>query len=290
MTASARLLGGSRLHLQHGPIDLIIWAEGAGDDARVAREIAYRAAQERFAGLLQELVDELPLLRRRIAADAEVPLGETARIMDAAVRPFADVYLTRMASVAGAVAQTILAAMCRATELNRAYVNNGGDIALHLTPGTRFDTAILGHNGMDLGRITIRAQDGIRGIATSARHGRSLSLGIADSVTVLARSAAEADAAATLIANAVDLPGNPAIRRCPANALDPDSDLGSTPVVTGCGALAQQDVSSALANGLAAAQRLEVRHHIEGAALFLQGQASILGHNMTNTERSLVHA
>ena len=51
----------------------------------------------------------------------------------------------------------------------------------------------------------------MRGIATSGWRGRSFSLGIADAVTVLAATAAEADAAATVIANAVDLPGHPAI-------------------------------------------------------------------------------
>jgi uncharacterized protein len=76
------------------------------------------------------------------------------------------------------------------------------------------------------GAIEITRDMPVRGIATSGRHGRSLSLGIADSVTVLAATAAAADAAATLIANAVDLPGHAAVRRAPACSLDPDSDLG----------------------------------------------------------------
>ncbi|WP_204349766.1 hypothetical protein, partial [Klebsiella pneumoniae] len=78
--------------------------------------------------------------------------------------------------------------------------------------------------------------DGIGGIATSGAQGRSFSLGIADSVTVLARDAASADAAATLIANAVDL-DHPAIRRRPARNLDPDSDLGDRLVTVGVGDL-----------------------------------------------------
>jgi hypothetical protein len=44
----ARLLpDGRRLHLQHGPIDLIIGAEGA-------REVAFAAARVRFETLLKE--------------------------------------------------------------------------------------------------------------------------------------------------------------------------------------------------------------------------------------------
>ena len=83
----------------------------------------------------------------------------------------------------------------------------------------------------------IDADDPARGIATSGRHGRSFSLGIADAVTVLARTASQADAAATIIANAVDLPGHPAIVRCPANELQPDSDLGARLVTRDVGAL-----------------------------------------------------
>ena len=39
-----------------------------------------------------------------------------------------------------------------------------------------------------LGKATVRADDPVRGVATSGRHGRSFSLGIADAVTVLATS------------------------------------------------------------------------------------------------------
>ena len=53
--------------------------------------------------------------------------------MHAAVAPFAEEsFITPMAAVAGAVADEILQAMRRAAPLARAYVNNGGDIALHL--------------------------------------------------------------------------------------------------------------------------------------------------------------
>ncbi len=38
-----------------------------------------------------------------------------------------------MAAVAGAVADHILAAMIAGRRLAKAYVNDGGDIALHLT-------------------------------------------------------------------------------------------------------------------------------------------------------------
>ncbi len=53
--------------------------------------------------------------------------------MHAAVAPFAaDHFITPMAAVAGSVAEEILGVMVREARLDRAYVNNGGDIALHL--------------------------------------------------------------------------------------------------------------------------------------------------------------
>ena len=53
---------------------------------------------------------------------------------------FRSQYITPMAAVAGAVADTILTAMLAAEpRLERAYVNNGGDIAFHLTPGEAAD-------------------------------------------------------------------------------------------------------------------------------------------------------
>jgi len=276
MSAVAAMLPGGRLHLQHGPIDLVIGADGA-------RDAAFALARARFGTILEELAAELPLLRRPLADAA--PAGAVARRMTDAVRPHAG-FVTPMAAVAGAVADAVLATMV-AAPATRAYVNNGGDIALHLTPGTRFTTAMAHHDGTPLGRIEIAHGDGIGGIATSGRHGRSLSLGIADSVTVLARDAAAADAAATLIANAVDLPGHPAIRRRPACEIDPDSDLGARRVTIDCGALSPRDAAGALDIGLAAARAMREAGLIVACAMALQGEIRTLGPHFT---RSLEHA
>ncbi len=264
---AALLSNGKRLHLQHGPIDLIIGAEGD-------RKVAFAAAQKRFSTVLTELVSELPLLRSRLNLSSPVPVGAVAKRMDQATRPLcADTFITPMAAVAGSVADEVLSAMCADAELRRAYVNNGGDIALHLAPGECFTTAMASHNGRDLGRIRIQATDPVRGIATSGRHGRSLSLGIADSVTVLAQCAAQADVAATLIANQIDLPGHPTVLRRPASDIIGDSDLGDKAVVTGCGPLAPTDIDRALDAGLACADGFVQRNVIVGASLFLQNES-----------------
>jgi ApbE superfamily uncharacterized protein (UPF0280 family) len=270
------LADGRRLHLQDGPIDLIVEARGSETDLRAA----YQAAVRRFTGLLDELCDELALLRQ--AADPARCLveGPVARRMHDAVAPFAaDHFITPMAAVAGSVAEEILGMMLREAPLERAYVNNGGDIALHLADGEQFTVGLIDQpSSLALMRTTvIDAGDPSRGVATSGRHGRSFSLGIADAVTVLARTAARADAAATIIANAVDLPGHWAIARCPAQELQPDSDLGARLVTRGVGPLKEFEIASALEAGLDNAQALFAAGLIDGAALHLYGETRVMG-------------
>src|SRR5260370_41884749 len=139
-----------------------------------------------------------------------------------------ETFITGMAAVAGAVAEEILEVMISAAKLSRAYVNDGGDIALHLAPGEKFVVGMVERpdRASLFGTTTIDSFDPIRGIATSGWRGRSFSLGIADAVTVLAETAAMADAAATGVENAVDVPGHPRGKRVGAGERAPDSDLG----------------------------------------------------------------
>jgi len=272
--AQARVLADGRLHLQHGPIDLILRAEGPGAAAAHARAAA------RFAGLLRELVAELPALRQPVCPGPNPLRGPVARAMWQAAAGFAPAFVTPMAGVAGAVAQAVLAAMTAGPGILRAFVNNGGDIALHLAPGAapfRLALVVNPARPASPGRLVIGPDGPARGVATSGRHGRSLSLGIADSVTVLAADAPTADVAATLVANAVDLPGDPAVSRAPARSLHPDSDLGDRPVVTGLAPLTPDRTRRALDGGEAAAQALIARGLILGAVLVLGDQVRILG-------------
>ena len=284
MGPTAALLPGDRLHLQHGPIDLIIGVDGDRDGA-------FRAARTRFDTLLGELVEELDVLRQS-HPHSRPPDGETARRMVAATGPLARFgYLTPMAAVAGSVAEEVLVAMVQAAPLKRAYVNNGGDIAIHLSQGQSYRTAICGADGYALGQIALDASNPVRGIATSGRHGRSLSLGIADSVTVLARTASMADAAATVIANAVDLPDHPAIARRPAHHVVDDSDLGQLPVVVDVPSLTRRECNAALAKGRDRAEELLRDGLVEGAALFLQDEVEVIGTSaLTLTKRTPAHA
>lgn len=265
MSAIAARLPDGRLHLQHGPIDLIIEAFGA--TAEVER--AYRQAVERFGDILPALVRELPTLRRAVGDAYPLLHGPVARRMAEAVWPHRSVYITPMAAVAGAVADEMLQAMVQGRTLDKAYVNDGGDIAIHLAPGHELRAGIFASAFDGLALLTHDRP--VRGIATSGRGGRSFSLGIADSATVLAATAAAADAAATLIANAVNI-DHPSIERRPARELDPDSDLLDLPVTVAVGVLSQSLVEEALNRGAVEARRLRLRGLIEGAALSLRGQ------------------
>src|SRR3954468_14525772 len=241
----ALLPDGKRLHLAGGPLDLAIEGKGTDGDVRAA----YDAGALRFIGLLDELCEELVELRSAADPVRCTLKGVVARRMHAAVAPFAaDGFITPMAAVAGSVAQEILGAMLAASPLDRAYVNNGGDIALHLTGREQFTVGLMDRPDAQgvMRTMTVEVDDPVRGIATSGRHGRSFSLGIADAVTVLARTAARADAAATVIANAVDLPGHPAVIRAPANELQPDSDLGSRLVTRDVGDLSHYEIEQAM--------------------------------------------
>lgn len=265
MSAVVARLADGRLHLQHGPIDLIIEAFGVPEEV----ERAYAQATERFGDILPTLVGELPLLRRPLGEAYPLLQGPVARRMAEATWPHRAVYVTPMAAVAGAVADEMLQALIRGRTLDKAYVNDGGDIAIHLTPGHELRAGIFAQGLDGVARLT--AARPVRGIATSGRGGRSFSLGIADSVTVLAVTAAAADAAATLIANAVNV-DHPVVERRPARDLDPDSDLGDLPVTVAVGGLPLEAVAEALDRGVAEARRLRRCGLIDSAALLLQGE------------------
>lgn len=287
--AQRHLLPGQRWHFQHGPIDIIIAADGEA----ATLQAAHNAAWVRFQSVLAELVAELPRLRQPVAGSSPLQ-GAIARQMWAACAPLvgaADGFITPMAAVAGAVAQSLIGAYQR-PGIQRAWVNNGGDMALHLAPGTQvqvglvadlasFDGAALAHSAAGLLRVdttfAVLASSPVRGVATSGWRGRSLSRGIADSVTVLARSGAEADAAATVIANAVDLPSPAAaaaagIVRQPASVVRDDSDLGQIAVTVSVPTLPIAVVQQALQRGLACAQRLQAAGRVHAALLTCQGQ------------------
>jgi uncharacterized protein len=272
MHAQRAPLPNHRWHFQHGPIDLVIGAEG--DAAAVAR--AHAAAWARFETVLAELAAELPSLRSPVR-DVCALQGPIARRMWRACEPFRWPFITPMAAVAGAVAQELIG--CYEREgVARAWVNNGGDIAMHLAANASVKVGLIadlasfdpvdGAPRLDAD-FEVRAAMPVRGIATSGWRGRSFSLGIADSVTVLARTAAMADAAATVIANAVNI-DDARIERAPANEIKDDSDLGEIEVTAHVPPLDAASVARALESGRRRARELQRVGLIHSAMLVCQ--------------------
>jgi ApbE superfamily uncharacterized protein (UPF0280 family) len=279
MQACRNRLPDGRTHFQHGPIDLVISAEGEGGAIAQAHERAWT----RFSSVLSELVAELPALRAPVGADCPLQ-GVVARRMWTACAPYRAGFITPMAAVAGSVAQEILSCYAQ-HNIERAWVNNGGDIALHLAPGRCASVGVVSDIAMVSmerlrrglfvdGQLHIHSAMPVRGIATSGWRGRSQSMGIADSVTVLAATAAQADAAATIVANAVNV-HDARISRMPAWLVRDDSDMGDLQVTVDVPVLPQAQVHTALQRGLQTAQALKAGGLLCFAFLTCQGQYAV---------------
>ncbi|WPB85385.1 UPF0280 family protein [Sediminicoccus rosea] len=268
------LLPDGRLHLQDGPIDLVIGLEGARAAVIEAREAAWQGLH----GVLPGLSRELALLRAPLMGRMPAFTHPVAKRMAEAAWPHRMHYVTPMVAVAGAVAEHVLRAIIAVPGISLAHVNNGGDIALHLSPASTLRVGLVEDPARPepSGLAVIRGGDAVRGIATSGWRGRSFSRGIADAVTVLAARAPEADAAASIIANAVDV-DHPAISRARACELDPDSDLRDLHVTVEVGALPEEAVGTALDAGERCAEGLLARGLILGACLRLQGRLRLVG-------------
>ncbi len=275
---------GLTLHLQHGPTDLIITADGSS----TARTACFARARAALDGVIEGLVGELAQLRQPAASRPRVR-GAVARLMVEATANFEGSFVTPMASVAGAIADHVLAASW-IQGLERLTVNNGGDIAFELGEGATTTIGVVTSllERRVIGSIVIHAASPVRGVATSGWRGRSFSLGIADAVTVLARNAALADAAASVIASAVDLPGHPGITRVPARELDESSDLGDRLVTRDVGPLGSQERRQALEPGIALAEDLLHRGVIAGAHLVIGDTHVSLRHESDSDRAPLI--
>ena len=229
----------NRLFLNHGPIDIVL--EAFGKD----KPLAYEKAKKYFSTLLNELVLDMDLLKKEVVPHRNFN-NKISQSMQNATEKFYPDFITPMAAVAGSVADNILNVLLKDTKLEKAYVNNGGDVSFYLT-----ENQTVKSNLASIPNIIaeIDYKDKSRGIATSGWRGRSFSLGIADSVTVLADNAAMADAAATMIANSVNIKNHPSIIKKPAEEIYEDSDLKNLMVTVEVGDLKQSEIEDALRNG-----------------------------------------
>jgi ApbE superfamily uncharacterized protein (UPF0280 family) len=195
-----------------------------------------------------------------------------------------DGFVTPMAAVAGSVAQALLPCLTQ-DGVQKAYVNNGGDIGLYLQEGQIWHLGMVSDMQQALrsdvnselisdGSFVIQHDMPVRGVATSGWRGRSFSMGIADSVTVLAQTAAQADVAATLIANAVNV-HHSSVQRQAANSLRDDTDLGDRLVTVDVPRLPPALVDQALQLGLDCALAMQARGQVFAAFVCCQGQMAV---------------
>lgn len=258
-----RRLADGRIHALYGPTDLIITIDGSPEASEHAASVLGPLLHE----VLSELADNLEVLRLPVPRPTSLGSSATGHMIRAANAVGRHGPLTPMAAVAGAVADVVCAALWR-PGMGRLIVNNGGDIAFELADGESLVVGLADIAGGSLsGGLALRADVPVRGVATSGRRGRSLTLGIADSVTTFAANAATADAAATIIASAVDLPNSPKVTRCDAGELDASSDLVGQLVVVDVDALSEDEQRAAVEGGAAVARSLVADRQILGAVI-----------------------
>jgi len=271
---NAQNLPDGRLSLEDGPIHLLIGVEGTPGGVRAAQA----AAGQRMLGLWPALRVEWAMLRQALSDPMPSFRHPVAQRMAEACWPHRLDHITPMAAMAGALAEYVLEAMMAQPGVQAAHVNHGGDIAIHLTGRASLRVGLCGDlaTGRPDGMVLLRAADGVGGVVTAGWAGRRFSRGIADAVTVLAGRAADADAAAMMIANAVDVQ-HPAILRQPATSLEPDNEMGALEVTVAVRALPKLQVLLALERGARVAERLAGRGLIRAALLRLQGENITVG-------------
>jgi hypothetical protein len=238
-------------------------------------KMALRAAEESF-GFLERMARHRKFLTRHfVESRGEIKDSLVLRMIEN-VRMIGDEDLTPMAAVAGTIADAV-ADFLFERGMTKVVVDNGGDVALRtngedpLTVGIRPDV-----NDRSVSYV-IGLDPGIRshGVATSGLGGRSLTRGIASAATVVARTASLADAAATAVANASFLEDEQVLR-CPAEELDPYTDIPGLEVTFKVGSLSEEKRSTAVSKAIRRAEELVRREVILGAFVAVQGR-----HDMT---------
>jgi ApbE superfamily uncharacterized protein (UPF0280 family) len=176
--------------------------------------------------------------------------------------------LTPMAAVAGTIADAV-ADWLYERGATRVIVDNGGDIAIRLSPGEHATVGVRPQITSPLISHVINLKSGLSwGVATSGLGGRSFTRGIASAVTVLAANASVADAAATSVANACIVDA-PYLVQLPAEEMDPHSDLTGIRVTVASGLLSSEKIGLAVRRAGRKAENFSRRNIIIGAFIAL---------------------
>jgi uncharacterized protein len=258
-------LSPARILLQCGPLNMTIEAYRKGEPCMRAVDAAVTTA---LNGLMEvaKYRETCSSWIKDIQDGSKDPLPVSTMIL--ATRSVQYEMVTPMAAVAGTIAE-LSADSAYQEGATLVICNNGGDIALRMDPGESLTVGInkdLKSRTALSAKIKVDAASGIRGICTSGIGGRSLTCGIAQSVTVLGAHASVTDVAATLIANHVSAE-HPNISRKPAEELQPDTDIAGVLVTESVGELPKEIWKSAIESGVLEAERLLELGVISGAVL-----------------------
>ncbi|PLX46147.1 MAG: hypothetical protein C0609_01300 [Deltaproteobacteria bacterium] len=263
------------LRVEWGPVSLVAVAEWNGEH----RPNELLKAGDFCLGVLSEVGRDAAILKQDVKRIKIIGglSPHSARMVEVA-KLFPAGFITPMIAVAGTVAEAV-AKKLASLGADRVLVSNGGDVALILPKGGEAKVGLVAAVGDSKPSLAVRVKEAdlVGGVATSGLGGRSFTLGIADAVTVFSRRAPVADAAATLIANEVNVE-SAAILRAPASSIEAGSDLGEMPVTKSVGDLTEGEISGALERGARYARGLMDSGLILGALLTLRGKRRIVGY------------
>ncbi|OPX38920.1 MAG: hypothetical protein B1H13_10565 [Desulfobacteraceae bacterium 4484_190.3] len=257
-----------RIMAEYGPMRLVISAWVGRLPQRNMCISAARKAFEYFEGVAA-FKDKLA---RPLHANQECLQNPIAQAMVDSIREVGDSDLTPLAAVAGTLADAV-ADFLFDRGMTKVVVNNGGDIAVRLIGDEKVIAGIGNYacHGPVSNRIVLDSSISTWGIATSGLGGRSFTRGVATAVTVVARTASLADAAATAVANASFIEDANVIQR-PAQEIDPNSDIADVPVTVSVGPLSEKKKELAVSRALKRARSLADRKVILGAVVEVQGR------------------
>lgn len=257
------------VRVEYGPVSMTIRAEAGGAPCTRAAVAGAEAA----VANLNALARFRPVAKRPIVAvEEKEAYPEVLRRMIRAARLTGAEDVTPMVAVAGAMAEMVAEAAV-AAGARTVIVDNGGDIALVVEPGRTVRVGVAQDVTSKKVRLVVpvQATEGIGGICTSGLGGRSFTKGVATAAVAVGRSAAVADACATLLANST-LVDDPAVEQALAETIDPDTDIAGHLVTVRVGELPPQAVAVALEQGLRQGREFMARGLLVGVIVVVQGQ------------------
>ncbi|EHI97716.1 ApbE family lipoprotein [Clostridium sp. DL-VIII] len=237
-----QILSDGKVFFDYGPVSMVI---SAFDHKKPLTDLCV-SAFEVIEITLKELSISLDILKQKPSLINPHCLEGLSRKMYDAVIITKNPDLTPMATIAGIMSDKV-ADWIYERGGKKVIVNNGGDIALRLSDGESVTVGVLSDlntNNIDA-TLTISSEDTIGGIATSGLGGRSFTQGIANAVTILAKTCTQADALATHIANKSYVSSKNVVT-VKAGNIDPDSDIKDLEVVVSVSQLSHKEISMAL--------------------------------------------